>query len=86
MPLLALNLNKRNDENKVQIILIILCFILFYSVNTTYVFRDEGKAKFEITLTVKLSPEIQDFYRLYKDFFIITRKMLLNISNFINKF
>jgi hypothetical protein len=61
-------------KNSVQRILIILCFIFFYSVSVTCVFKNSGKAKGELIVTVKLSPEIQAPIGLCKDFFTINEK------------
>ena len=56
-------------KNSVQRILIILSFIFFYSVNITCVFKDSGKAKVELIVTLKLSPEIQAPYWTVQRFF-----------------
>ncbi len=74
-------------KNRVQIILIILCFILFYSVNITCVFKVLSKAKVEMTLTVKLSSEIQARYWSVQRFFHNEQtEMFLKISNITNSF
>jgi hypothetical protein len=56
-------------KNSVQTILILFCIILFYSVNITCVCKDSVNAKVEMTLTLKLSPEIQTPYWIVKRIF-----------------
>ena len=74
-------------KNSIQRILIILCFILFCSVNNTSVFKDSGKAKVEMIVTVKLSPEIQAPYRTVQSFFHNKQtEMFLKITKITNSF
>jgi hypothetical protein len=74
-------------KNIVQIILIIVCIIFFNSVNLTCSFIDSGNAKIEMTLTVKLSPEVQARYWTVQRFFHDElTKMFLKISNITNSF
>jgi hypothetical protein len=49
-------------KSKLKVLLIILCLFLFKSVDIIYSFKDSDKAKVEMSLTVKLSPEIQATY------------------------
>ena len=72
-------------KNSVQRILIILCFIFYYSVNITCVFKDSGKAKVEMIVTVKLSPEIQaPFWIVHRFFYVEPADRFLRILNFTN--
>lgn len=69
-------------KNNLQRILIILCFIFYYSVNIKCVFKNSGKSKVEMIVTVKLSPEIQAPYWTVQSYFQIKpTKMFLEISN-----
>ncbi len=74
-------------KNSVKQILIILCFIFFYSANMTCEFKASGKAKVEMIMTVKLSPEIEAPYRAVQKFLYNKRtEMLLKVSNITNRF
>ncbi len=73
-------------KKNLQRILIILCFIFYYSVNIICVFKNSGKSKVEMIVTVKLSPEIQVPYFIAQRFFHIKpTKMFLKISNITNE-
>jgi len=67
MPLLALI--KKMMKNKIQSILIILCFIFFYTVDITCAFKDSANAKVEMILTAKVSSAIQAPYWIMHRFF-----------------
>jgi hypothetical protein len=74
-------------KNSEQRILVILCFIFFNSVNIKCVFKDSGKAKVEMIVTVKLSPEIHAPYWTVQRFIHNKQtEMFLKISNITNSF